>query len=458
MKRWHPGRYLALRLTAMFAGCAAVVFLLAGLALHTLLENNLMAQVRAELALRGTWGESAVARVQSESQWRLWLVPKLNSMDMERGGMRLWILSQDPDFTYGQATPEVQRLAQVGGYGHLQVADHPCALVTWTRQVPADGDRPATTIVLARDPLPFWNTLNNFRLALIGYGLAGVLGVAALGYGIARVGLRPLRRLSQQAHALDPNHPSQRLALASMPAELDDLTASFNGALERLEGAYRQLEAFNADVAHELRTPLTNLIGQTQVLLSRPRAAAELAEVMHSNLEELERLKAIVNDMLFLARADQGAAASRHAEVSLAEEVAKVLDYLEFMVEDHGVRVVVRGDARGCLETALLRRALSNLLQNAIEHSSAGDEIEVTISREGERLSVAVSNPGAAFDQRHLAHLFDRFYRADSARRNAGGNHGLGLAIVKAIAVMHRGTVFARSEHGRNTFGLTLGL
>lgn len=456
--KMRPGRYLALRLTAMFAGCATVVFLLAGLALHTLLRDNLMAQVRAELSLRGTWGESVVARVQSESQWRLWLVPKLNSMDMERSGMRLWIVSEHPDFRYGQATPAVLALARAGGFGQLEQDEHPCAFITWARTLPADGDRPEVTLVLARDPLPFWNTLANFRLALIGYGLAGVLGVAALGYCIARLGLRPLRRLSHQAQALDPNHPSQRLALAPMPAELDDLTGSFNGALERLEGAYRQLEAFNADVAHELRTPLSNLIGQTQVLLTRPRDAAELAECLHSNLEELERLKAIVNDMLFLARADQGAAASRHADVSLADEVARVLDYLESMVEDQGVRVTVRGDARGCLETALLRRALGNLLQNAIEHSSAGDEIVVDIGREGARLSVAVSNPGAAIDQRHLAHLFDRFYRADSARRNAGGNHGLGLAIVKAIAVMHRGTVFARSEQGRNTFGLTLGL
>lgn len=456
--RWQPGRYLAWRLTAMFAGCATVVFLLGGLALHTMLRDNLMAQVRAELALRGTWGESVVARVQSESQWRLWLVPKLNSMDMERSGMRLWIVSDDAAFRYGQPTPQVLALARAGGYGLLHQDEHPCDYITWARTLPADGDRPAVTLVLARDPLPFWNTLANFRLALVGFGLAGVIGVGGLGYGIACLGLRPLGRLSRQAQALDPNHPSQRLALAPMPAELDDLTASFNGALERLEGACRQLEAFNADVAHELRTPLANLIGQTQVMLTRPRDAAELAEVLHSNLEELERLKAIVNDMLFLARADQGAAASRHAEVSLANEVHKVLDYLECMVEDRQVRVAVHGDARGCLETALLRRALNNLLQNAIEHSSAGDEIVVDIARQGAQLSVAVSNPGAAIEQRHLAHLFDRFYRADSARRNSAGNHGLGLAIVKAIAVMHRGTVFARSERGRNTFGLTLGL
>ncbi|MEF7613692.1 heavy metal sensor histidine kinase [Aquincola sp. MAHUQ-54] len=449
-------RYLSIRLAAMFAGCAAVVFLLAGLALYQVLEEGMARQVRGEAKLRGSWVESEVARVQSESQWRLWLAPKLGAADLERNGTRLWIVSGNAAFRYGTPTPEIEALARAGGFGTLAEAGHPCLLVTWAKTVPGDGDRPEVTIVLAKDPLRFWETLAAFRLALIGFGAAGVLAVAALGLGIARVGLRPLKRLSGQAQALDPNHKHQRLALAPMPAELTDLTASFNGALQRLEAAYQQLEAFNADVAHELRTPLANLIGQTQVVLTRRRDAAELAEVLHSNLEELERLKAIVNDMLFLARVDQGAAASHPSEVSIAAEVARVVDFLDALIEERGVRVTVHGDARGCAETALLQRALGNLLGNAIEHSAAGDEITVAISRAGEHVTVAVSNPGRAIERQHLAHLFDRFYRVDTARRNSGGNHGLGLAIVKAIAAMHRGSVFVRSEQGLNTFGFTL--
>jgi two-component system heavy metal sensor histidine kinase CusS len=328
--------------------------------------------------------------------------------------------------------------------------------MTWSKVVAGDGNRPTVTFVLVKDPLRFLETLDAFRYALIALGSGGVLAVAVLGFGIARLGLRPLERLSRQAHALDPSHQEQRLDLTPMPAELSELTGSFNGALARLETAYQQLEAFNADVAHELRTPLTNLIGQTQVTLTRKRSAAELEEVLRSNLEEMERLKGIVNDMLFLARADQGAAATRLVTTSIAGEVGKVLDFLEPLIEDRGVRINLHGDELGSIETALLRRALGNLLQNAIEHSTPGDEIAVAITREGEQIQVAVSNPGGEIDGRHLAHLFDRFYRVDSARRNPGGNHGLGLAIVKAIALMHRGSVFARSEQGRNTFGFTL--
>jgi len=449
-------RHLSVRLTAMFAACAALVFLIGGYALYRTLQDGFMQQVRNEMRLRAGWAESMVLRVQNEAQWRLWLTPKFNAAEMERSDVRLWIVSDSPAFRYGPSSLEIEGLAQTQGFGQLVERGHPCALMTWTKHLPADGDRPAVTLVLVKDPLRFVETLDTFGDALLGLGAVAVLVVALLGYGIARVGLRPLERLSRQARALDPSHQDQRLALTPMPAELDNLTASFNGALARLETAYQQLEAFNADVAHELRTPLTNLIGQTQVTLTRQRGAAELEDVLRSNLEEMERLKQIVNDMLFLARADQGAAASRHADTSIAAEVHKVAEYLEMLMDDRGVRIRVDGDERGCVETALLRRALGNLLQNAIQHSTQGDEILVQVSRDGERIQVAVSNPGRPIEGKHLAHVFDRFYRVDSARRNEGGNHGLGLAIVKAIALMHRGSVFARSEAGRNTFGFTL--
>ena len=449
-------RHLSVRLTVMFAACAAAVFLVGGWALYRMLHAGLMEQVRGEMRLRAAWAESIVLRVQDESQWRLWLTPKFSAAEMERSDVRLWIVSESPDFRYGPPRAAIEALARQGGYGQLDEPGHPCTLMTWTKTLPADGDRPAVTLVLVKDPLRFLLTLDDFRYALIGLGGLGVLAVAALGYGIARLGLRPLERLSRQAEALDPSHQAQRLDLTPMPAELSNLTASFNGALARLETAYQQLEAFNADVAHELRTPLTNLIGQTQVTLTRRRSAAELEEVLRSNLEEMERLKGIVNDMLFLARADQGAAASRQAPASIADEVHKVAEYLDALMDERGVRLRVEGDERRCVETALLRRALGNLLQNAIEHSTPGDEIVVAVAREGEQVRVGVSNPGGPIEGRHLAHVFDRFYRVDSARRNAGGNHGLGLAIVKAIALMHRGSVFARSEAGRNTFGFTL--
>ncbi|KEZ68287.1 histidine kinase, partial [Pseudomonas syringae pv. syringae FF5] len=229
-----------------------------------------------------------------------------------------------------------------------------------------------------------------------------------------------------------------------------------NSTLERVEQAYSRLESFNADVAHELRSPLTNLIGQTQVALTRGRSAEHYFEVLQSNLEELERLRSIINDMLFLASADQGTKVKAQTCTSLAEEVATTLDYLDFILEDAHVQVRVNGDASAPIEKPHLRRALINLLHNAVQHTGAGEVIEVNIESRDAYVTVSVTNPGEQIAQEHLPRLFERFYRVDASRSNSGANHGLGLAIVKAIALMHGGTVFVNSGKGANTFGIQL--
>jgi two-component system heavy metal sensor histidine kinase CusS len=211
-------------------------------------------------------------------------------------------------------------------------------------------------------------------------------------------------------------------------------------------------------VAHELRSPLTNLIGQTQVALTRGRSAEHYLEVLQSNLEELERLRSIVNDMLFLASADQGTKATKLIESSLADEVATTLDYLDFILEDAQVQVRVHGDAQVQIEKAHLRRALINLLSNAVQHTAPGQVIDVAIEVQAQQVAIAVTNPGETIASEHLPRLFERFYRVDASRRNSGANHGLGLAIVKAIALMHGGDVFVRSDTRGNTFGITLPL
>jgi two-component system heavy metal sensor histidine kinase CusS len=246
------------------------------------------------------------------------------------------------------------------------------------------------------------------------------------------------------------------LRMSPLPPELDQFVSSFNSTLERVEQAYSRLESFNADVAHELRSPLTNLIGQTQVALTRGRSAEHYFEVLQSNLEELERLRSIINDMLFLASADQGSKATKLTSTSLADEVATTLEYLDFILEDAQVQVEVSGDAQVSIEIAHLRRALINLLNNAVQHTAPGQVIEVHIEAAEHQVSIGVANPGSPIAHEHLPRLFERFYRVDASRSNSGHNHGLGLAIVKAIALMHGGDVFVRSDHGMNTFGIHL--
>ena len=292
--------------------------------------------------------------------------------------------------------------------------------------------------------------------------LATVLGTAAASVGglwLVKATLRPLRRLELETRALSPDRLDQRLHEEGYDQELLPWIRQFNQLLARLEAAYRQLEGFNADVAHELRTPLATLITRTEVDLRRDRSIADYRESIYANLEDLQRLASIVNDMLFLSRADRGAKAPRHEPASVAEAVQSVVEYHEAAIEDAGLRVSVVGDAIVDFDKGLLRRAVSNLIENATRHALAKTELDVRIEWiTAVAASVAVSNVGQTIPESELPKLFDRFFRGESDRSRASSaeNHGLGLAIVAAIARMHDGQTFATSRHGRTTVGFFL--
>lgn len=295
-------------------------------------------------------------------------------------------------------------------------------------------------------------TARRMALLLIAAVLAGA---ALVGWGTfwrVRCSLRPLNDLAAQTKAIDARRLGQRLSLAEPVEELQPLIDQFNGLMQRVERTYVQLEGFNADVAHELRTPLTNLIGQTEVALSRERTTGELEDTLHSNLEELHRMAAIVNDMLFLAQADRGVKARRGAAVSLAELVQQVVEFHEASMEERGLTATIIGDTALSVDEPLVKRAMSNLLGNAIRYADAGSTLSVRIAREaGDSVRLWVENTGPTIEAEHLPRLFDRFFRADVSRCELEKpHHGLGLSIVAAIARMHDGFPAAESS-GRTT-------
>jgi two-component system heavy metal sensor histidine kinase CusS len=370
---------------------------------------------------------------------------------------RYWILSDDPQIRYGEALAEIVGFSQgKRNIGELHIGGRSEPMLTRSAYFPANDRHAALRFIVGIDSGSYVRTQSAFRSVLLVCVLIGVSLVAVIGYLITRLGLQPLQRLSREARALSPSALSQRLVVTHLPAELSDLAQSFNGALDRLEATCKQLESFNADVTHELRTPLTNLIGQTQVALSRERSADQLVEVLQSNLEDLERLRGIINDMLFLARADQGERPQQLLPTSLAAEVEKTVEFLDFLLEEANVRIRVQGDAHAPIERSLFRRAMTNLLHNAIRHSKASSEIVVDITAGENQARVSVSNHGPEIPSEHLGRLFDRFYRVDMARTNSEESHGLGLAIVKAVAAMHAGTVFAASSNGITTIGFSV--
>ena len=171
-----------------------------------------------------------------------------------------------------------------------------------------------------------------------------------------------------------------RVPLGTVPAELHDLAKAFNAMLSRLEDSFRRLSDFSSDLAHEMRTPISNLMTQTEVALSRSRSADEYREVLYSSLEEYGRLARMTSDMLFLAKSGDDTPLPRTETVDLATETAELFDFFGALAEERGaaLELLGQGSVRG--DRLMIRRAISNLLSNAIRYTPRGGAVQVRIS------------------------------------------------------------------------------
>ena len=313
------------------------------------------------------------------------------------------------------------------------------------------------TVLVAVSMEPHLRYLAALRRGLWGGTLlACIVAVVAAGLAV-RWGHGPLRRISATVQGITSDHLHVRLDAAAVPIELDPLVASFNQMLDRLQGSFTRLTHFTADIAHELRTPVTSLTTQTQVALSKARDAAAYREVLYSSLEELERMGKMIGDMLFLAQADHRLAQPELEAVDLSAEARALFDYFEAWAEEAGIELALEGNAPPVPGNRLmLRRALSNLITNALRYTPRGQVLTVRTIALADAVEVSVENPGPEIDPEHLPKLFDRFYRVDPARQHQSGGAGLGLAIVKAIADAHGGSVRVTSSCGRTCFTLRL--
>lgn len=300
--------------------------------------------------------------------------------------------------------------------------------------------------------------LENFRSSLwMIMVVAGGITLLAAWYGV-HLGHAPLRGLSEAMSDIQADRLHVRLDPDTVPAELKTLVYSFNHMISRLEDSFVRLSHFSADIAHELRTPLTNLITQTQVGLGKSRSPEEYRELLYSNLEEQERLTKMVNDMLWLAQSEHGLLKPVREPLDLAREVRELFDFFEALAEERHIELALEGKAPTIQgDRAMLRRALSNLLSNAIRHTSSGERvlIRLALSSEGGAL-LSVQNPGPEIPAGHLPRIFDRFYRIDPSRQRQSEGAGLGLAIVKSIIEAHEGNIDVTSEHGVTGFTISL--
>lgn len=296
--------------------------------------------------------------------------------------------------------------------------------------------------------------LKAYRAKVLAAVLSGALLAAIFGYILVQRGLRPLHVIADQARSITAQKLEQRLDAATAPAELQTLVEAFNAMFDRLHNSFQRLSQFSADLAHDLRTPINNLMVQTHVALSQLRSAEDYQALLASNVEEYERLARMVENMLFLARADHAQIALDKQQLDSRTELQRIADYFEGVADDLGVKLAVDANGSVMADPILFRRAVNNLVANAIRYTPLGEVVRLSTLQSADMTVVTVVNPGAGIEAEHLPRLFDRFYRTDLARSDSASSTGLGLAIVQSIMQLHGGRAEVNSAQGTTTFRL----
>ncbi|MDP3211575.1 heavy metal sensor histidine kinase [Methylotenera sp.] len=458
-------RSITFRLTLLFSTASATTLLLVGLLVSSLVESHFEEQDLIELRGKLELIRHAFAKVRTPSE--LTNIPNSLS-DALIGHPDLSVVIRGPDnrllFTTSNATFATYLFEQPS---NGDVYSNETKLVMWEQRehiyrgisaTTATGitGQPMATAALAVNIEHHTAFMKSFHTNLWMAIATGILLTIVLGWGAARRGLAPVREMANVAKGISVNRLSDRLSSNSVPPELTNLAIAFNEMLTRLEGSFHRLSDFSSDLAHELRTPISNLMTQTQVALSKGRSIEEYREVLYSNLEEYERLARMISDMLFLAKADNGLIVPNSEIVNLHNEVRDLFGFYEAIADEQSVslKLIGEGTVRG--DRLMLRRALSNLLSNAIRHSSYSKLVKVLIDQTNpEEITLVVENYGETIAMGHLPRLFDRFYRVDPSRQKTSDGAGLGLAIAKSIIEAHKGKINAFSSNGITRFEIT---
>ena len=309
------------------------------------------------------------------------------------------------------------------------------------------------TVQLALDVSRDDALLADYRRGLLIFLLLLLPVLLLAGRFVTKRGLRPLERITRAANVVTPANLADRIPLdPPWPPELEKLVEVFNEMMERLDEGFTRLARFSADLAHELRNPLNNLMGELEVCLTHERSAADYRATLISGLEECRRLATLIENLLFIARAENAEKSVSTERFDTREACEHVLDYHAAYAAERGVRLVCQGGAWLNADPLLFRQALGNLLANAIRYSPPDSEVRVLVRAfAGGGVEIEVRDQGEGIAPEHLPFVFDRFYQADPARVRRGQGTGLGLAIVRSIMELHGGEASLDSRPGEGS-------
>jgi two-component system heavy metal sensor histidine kinase CusS len=324
------------------------------------------------------------------------------------------------------------------------------------QQSPGYAPTNALDVVVAIDTKHHDEFIAQLGRTLAIYTVLAMIASGMFSWFAAHQGLAPLRAMKSRAATVSGRQLDERMPVGSVPIEMADLAKELNSMLDRLQSDFQRLSDFSSDLAHELRTPISNLMTQTQVVLSSQRDTETYRDTLASNVEEFQRLARMVSDMLFLAKTERSFAIPQKEHFQASSEIQKLVEFYDAVAEEKFIRINVVGDDLITGDRLMFRRAVSNLLSNALRHTPSSGDVCISVRKAEPYIEVAVANSGEDIDPKVLPRLFDRFFRADPARAHPSSDGaGLGLSITRAIVEAHSGKVAVTSEHGRTCFTLS---
>jgi two-component system OmpR family sensor kinase len=319
-----------------------------------------------------------------------------------------------------------------------------------TLAAPAHRRDGTWTVVVASSLSSVDTAVSRVETGLVVGGIVAVLLAGFGGWLLATAALRPVERMRRDAAEISEHDVASRLAVPQTRDEIAALARTMNELLARLQGALAREQAFVADAGHELRTPLATLRTELELAGNPNRTPDDLRDSIHHAASETDRVVRLAEELLFLARNDHHEGVLRHEPEPVVQLVTRSVELVAPRAAEARVAIEVHGDPNLAipLDAEQFRRAIDNLLDNAIRFAPPGSAVSVDVRTEGPVLVVRVTDHGPGFPAEFLPHAFERFRRADDARSHADGGSGLGLAIVRSVADAHRGTVSAANRPG----------
>lgn len=452
-RRSLEGIPLRVRLTAWYTLLMALTLLAFSLYLYFRLESGLLAQVDATLQVAASQALVGLDEENGRLAFQMTEVSQLVAGRPVRAGFAVRLLAPDGTVWDGLGDSGQVPLWVPTAPGYHTLGTGEARWRVYSQPIPVPGGQSIAWLQVAQSLAPLEDAVESLRTQIL-LGLPMTLVLVGLGgYWLADRALRPIDRITRTAQAISAGHLSRRIGYTGPQDEVGRLAATFDRMLDRLQAAFERERRFTADVAHELRTPLTALKGRLDVVLGRPRTAAEYEEALRDLEGEVNRLIRLSADLLLLARLDQRRLPWQPQTLDLSELLLTVAEQVRPLADAKGLTLdeeippglSIVGDPDHLI------RLFLNLLDNAVKYSPSGGQVTLKAGRERAGVWIAVSDTGPGIPPEHLPHVFERFYRVEEARSRESGGAGLGLAIAREIARWHGGTIEVMSEVGRGT-------